>query len=196
MIKIRDGLIMPYWIWSPAEEAHHNRRADPRVPLHSYSDVLFLEYKKMADRAHVSPRNIKYILFHNVENTKTWAAVLKIFDRRGKLRRRSRNQPPELQLRSWPGERLSMRSDRDQVLAMLATPLGATVAWLLIQHKHYFAGKDIRSVSEVDFFAFFNPSVRTNTVFPRQVHIFKNRHADNWDTNHPKPSVLFTIESL
>ena len=145
VIKVRDGLIMPYFIWSPAEEARRRGRSAPDLPLAQYSDVLFLEYSKMAERAHVSVRNIKYILFHNVENTQTWAAVLKLFDRRGKLRHRS-NAKPQLQLRSWPGERFSMRSDRDETQALLATPLGATVAWLLIQHKSTFAGKDVRSV--------------------------------------------------
>lgn len=74
-INVAAGLVIPYYIYSPAHEA---KGTGPIVPLAQYSDVLFLEYSKLAGRARpkADVKGLNWMLFLNVENVDTWALVL------------------------------------------------------------------------------------------------------------------------
>ena len=109
-----------------------------------YSDVIFLEYSRVASKANVPVRNLRYILFDNVENQPTWAAVLTIFAHRKKatvIAAKGGKTSAEIDMPYWPGLEFAVPSEG--AYALLATPLGASLAWLLIQHKTQFAGKKV-----------------------------------------------------
>lgn len=119
------------------------------MTLSHYSDVLYLEYSKLALEARVYDRDLRHILFHNVENQSTWAIILTIFDKLGSLRtpKKPKNAKPQLVLDRWPGTVFDASSSSRK--ALQATPLGATVAWLLIQHKTTFRDRLVTEVSVV-----------------------------------------------
>jgi len=64
---------MPYYIFSPAREA------GGKGPNLKYSDVLYLEYNKLAKQYGRSIRDLRFVCFHNVENTDLWAAIVAVF---------------------------------------------------------------------------------------------------------------------
>lgn len=135
---------------------------------------------------------LRYFLFHNVENPETWAMVLRIFGRYGGLRHRSHGRA-ELQLPAWPGTRLPITSEEAQ--ALLATPIGGSIAWLLIQHKADLGGKTIlsESAAKVAPRAWCLRSHPLIVRFVHQVNIFRSKHMQNRDTPNPHPSLLFTL---
>lgn len=119
--------MIPYYIYSPSNEAKTNNINGDVVSFAHYSDVLFLEYSKLCGRAKTEISSLKHILFLNVENPSTWAIVLKVFKNKN-----DDNQDIPL----WPGTELNMNEFGGK--ALLGTQIGAPVAWMLIQHKQAF----------------------------------------------------------
>lgn len=129
------GLVIPYYIFSPRHEAETYNVKSELVPLAQYSDVLFLEYSKLAGRANADVSGLKYLLFHNIQNPDTWSTVLKALMNKNEGK-------PDVPL--WPGTKFSMNSAEGK--ALLGTQIGAPVAWMLIQHKEAFGAKSIVKV--------------------------------------------------
>lgn len=132
---MKAGLVIPYYVYSPRNEAARHNIKGELVPLAQYSDVLFLEYKKLAGRAKVEVSGLKYFLFHNIENQNTWSTVLKAL--------KNKNNG-NMDIPMWPGAEFSMNSAEGK--ALLGTQIGAPVAWMLIQHKQAFGGKSVFKV--------------------------------------------------
>ena len=128
-INVAAGLVIPYYIYSPAHEA---KGAGPIVPLAQYSDVLFLEYSKLAGRAkpEADMKGLNWMLFLNVENVDTWALVLTALKNR--------------KMDYWPGTEFTM--DTDEGKALLASQVGAPLGWMLVQHKDAFGRRTVVKV--------------------------------------------------
>lgn len=100
------------------------------VPLKQYSDVVFLAWQHAAGN---KVNGLRYVIRHGIINAKTIAVTKHILELRG-----AANQP-------WPGLKIPM-SDRD-ALALMGTPNGQGVAWMLIQHKQQLGWKTISDVT-------------------------------------------------
>jgi hypothetical protein len=129
------GLVIPYYIFSPRHEAETYNVKGELVPLAQYSDVLFLEYSKLAGRAKVEVSGLKYLLFHNIQNPDTWSTVLRAL---------MNKMDGKMDIPLWPGTEFSMNTAEGK--ALLGTQIGAPVAWMLIQHKKAFGAKSVVKV--------------------------------------------------
>ena len=154
------------------------------MPLAQYSDVIFLEYSKLCDRAKKEVSGLKYMLAINVENPNTWSIVLKAL-----MNRNGGNTDIPL----WPGTEFSMNEAEGK--ALLGTQIGAPLAWMLIQHKQAFGARSVVKAS----FLFLGlqgqiKGVMMLTTFLHvQVRVFRNKGMTNQDTDQPYPSLLFYL---
>jgi hypothetical protein len=106
--------------------------------------VVFVEWQTQAQIRDVNIKGLKGVFQMEIANADT-IFVIKIL-----------NGGEELL--PWPGLAFKMSDERGQ--AMLGTPNGLGVAWLLITHKSQFAGRTIESVRvwtgpEEDYYAYF-----------------------------------------
>ena len=128
--------MIPYYIFSPRHEAQTNNIKGELVPFAQYSDVLFLEYSKLAGRAKVDIALLEHLLFLNIENSNTWSVALRAL---------MNKNDGKMDIPLWPGTEFSM--DEAEGKALLGTQIGGPVAWLFIQHKKAFGSKSVVKVS-------------------------------------------------
>lgn len=129
------GLVIPYYIFSPRHEAAANNIKGELVPLAQYSDVLFLEYSKLAVRAKADVSSFKHFLALNIENANTWSIALRVL--------KNKNDG-KMDIPLWPGTEFSLNDVEGR--ALLGTQIGAPLAWMLIQHKQAFGAKSVVKV--------------------------------------------------
>lgn len=140
---------MPYYIFSPRTEANDKDIKGNLVPLAQYSDVLYLQYKKLCGRAKspAAMSSLKYMMDINIENPHTWSIALKaLMNKNG----------GKVDIPEWPGTEFSLNEAEGK--ALLGTQVGAPLAWMLIQHKEAFGKKSVVKV------VFYN-SVPVNRMF-------------------------------
>jgi hypothetical protein len=126
---------MPYYVFSPRNEAKEKNIQGEIVPLERYSDVLFLEYSKLCGRAHAQVSDFRYFLALNIQNVNTWSIALKAL-----VNKNGGNK----EIQYWPGTEFSLNEPEGK--ALLGTQIGAPLAWMLIQHKHAFGTKSVVKV--------------------------------------------------
>jgi len=131
VINPKDGAIVAYENMSPPEA---NRLAcrprDLDVPdLKHWSDVAFLQWKLKA----TEDSELRYVLRYNVLNVLTESVVKSIH---------TANATETL---PWPGTSYSATSLEGQ--ALLGTPNGSSVAYLLIQHKQELGHKTVDKIT-------------------------------------------------
>ena len=107
-----------------------NPTVDNPSPLSQYSDVVFLAWLAAAGP---SAKNLRYIFRGPVADPSTLAIAQSALANRGK------------DLVAWPGERLSMAEADTQ--AILGSPNGLGVGYLLAQHKDVLGVKVVESVT-------------------------------------------------
>ncbi|KAK6434860.1 hypothetical protein LTR95_008958 [Oleoguttula sp. CCFEE 5521] len=166
-MNIKQGLVIPYYIYSPQHEMSANKIQGKAVALSRYSDILFLYWKKLCNRTtKFVPCPLKYFLFLNIENQQTWSTVVTVLGSN--------------KLTEWPGQTFDMNSDQGK--ALLATQIGNPLAWLLIQHKEAF-GNQI--VTKVQVFKNTGATSRdTDTPYPNLLFYTGNAPKDD----HCNPS--------
>lgn len=104
------------------------------VPLDRWSDVVFLEWKKLCKKAHVPVSSLKHVIRYNVDNKPTEDVIQDVFglDRPdwSKISRGRRFHP-----------------DEEEFAALLGTPNGSGVAYMLIDHKGQFGQMRVKSIT-------------------------------------------------
>jgi hypothetical protein len=97
--------------------------------LKFWSDVVYLQWKM-----HSSPEStLKYVLRHNIMNPVTASIVEAI------------NIANSTTTLEWPGTSYAATSEEGQ--ALLGTPNGSGVAYLLVQHKQELGRKTIEKIT-------------------------------------------------
>jgi hypothetical protein len=113
--------------WGTAE-GHY---PGPPPSLRYMSDVLFLVYSNLMTRQNKPLDRLKGVMRHQIANAETksliWRAIKENWDDQVK----------------WPG--IDFQADSDEFAALLASPNGRGVAWLLLNH-HQLGRKTIDSV--------------------------------------------------
>ena len=108
---------------------------DNVIPLKRWSDVIFLNYQSlMVGRGKDAMHRLKYIFRMRVNNKKSVKIMEGILGG-GSLRE---------SIKAWPGVYYGMETDDGR--ALLGTPNGLGVAWLLIQHKKQLGRKTVAGV--------------------------------------------------
>ncbi|GAB7329099.1 hypothetical protein MBLNU13_g00933t1 [Cladosporium sp. NU13] len=177
VINLAAGLVIPYYIFSPRHEAQTHNIKGELVPLGQYSDVLFLEYAKLAGRTKGEMVPLKYLLFHNIENPNTWSTVLRAL---------SNKNDGKQDIPLWPGTVFSMNEAEGK--ALLGTQIGAPLAWMLIQHKNSFEGK---SVVKVRVFRSLSMTNRdTDQPYASLLFYVSDAPADNHSSTFPAQTAI------
>ena len=96
---------------------------------------MFLEYQDEAQKQGHDITKLQYVYRSVAQNKETKRVVKSILRSVGIESGRPH---------AWPGRNFGM--DTDEGKAILATPNGVGVAWLLFQHKEQFGRKTIKSV--------------------------------------------------
>jgi hypothetical protein len=121
-------------IRSPAQ-TYLGRLPDFHLPsLNRLSDVLFLNWKRLAGSDPNRIAGLKYVLHYYVTNRDTKAVISEIESR--SLTR----------IKNWPGRVFPITKSNKNGLALLGTPNGSGIAYFLFQHKDYFPEKTISKV--------------------------------------------------
>lgn len=107
------------------------REGAPTPALKQWSDVAFLQWKQQATNEGVAVQNLKYILRYNVQNDETTEVIMECLN----------HGTPGL----WPGIEFDINSEEGR--ALLGTPNGYGVGYLLLQHRADLGQKMIRSVN-------------------------------------------------
>ncbi|KAF1986537.1 hypothetical protein K402DRAFT_463472 [Aulographum hederae CBS 113979] len=111
--------------------------AVPVTPaLQRCSDVLFLAYQRMAEWENQDIRKLRYVFRCSIINADTRAVLRQIME------------APNTPMRTLKGWRESpwISIWNEQAMALLATPNGHGVAWLLINHKQSLGVKIVRRI--------------------------------------------------
>lgn len=111
-------------------------RSVPEV--RQWSDIVFNIWAQRTDEAGTAVASLKYIFKNHVNTEATedviWAAL-------------ARKQPPEEFAPAWPGYTYTPgKDDNDEFTALLGTPHGRGVAYLLADHPTGMGNKRIESI--------------------------------------------------
>lgn len=132
--------------------------SEQTVPLRRWSDVVFLTWQNLC-RGSERTKKLKWIFRLNITNDKTKKIIAEVM--RGDIHN----------LKGWPGN--TFIASQTSGLALLGTPHGAGVAWLLAQHKEQFG---------------FQRTVAKITVWDGKAEDFRHMSLSG-----PKPSMLFEL---
>jgi len=133
-IHVESGLLVASHNYSPAYKARvsgwHPSAALPL--LQHWSDVAFLQWASV-QQDEQGIRGLKYILRENTQNKDTFAVIRHII-----------SGLPTMGNLLWPGVEFDAKSDNG--MALLGTPNGAGVAWMLAQHRAQLGHKVVDKV--------------------------------------------------
>jgi len=122
-------------------ESHLKDKLDPdplvKAPLLArWSDVAFLAYQEQCRLTDQPVANLRYILQSKVVNKRTYQAIREILQRSNPL------QPSTAEM--WC---LEFSVDKPEAKALIATPNGYGIAWLLLRHRRQLGWKGITKVT-------------------------------------------------
>ncbi|KAK5008297.1 hypothetical protein LTR28_004175, partial [Elasticomyces elasticus] len=154
------GLIIAWGVYGPAYQGPRLEppNAGPYPPFGRLSDITAIVWQEGARAAGTDPRNLKYYISPQIVNGQSKDVIKQALTNAGVP-----TDPPP----AWP--------DSDEAKAILASPNGGALAWLLIQHKAMLGVKTITAV----------------TVFRDEGGTSKN---PDWDAQ--QPYVLFEIGEI
>ncbi|KAI4682345.1 uncharacterized protein J4E88_005235 [Alternaria novae-zelandiae] len=102
--------------------------------LRHWSDVAFLQYLSSFPEPPIRPIPLNYVFRVQIQNAATSLVLNKIISKHATFT-----------YEMWPGITFGMDSEEGK--AILGTPNGCGVAWMLIQHKKAFGEKNIEKVT-------------------------------------------------
>lgn len=103
-------------------------------PLRHWSDVAFLQYLSSFPEPPVRPIPLNYVFRVQIQNAETSLVLNNIISKHGTFT-----------FEFWPGITFGM--DTEEGKAILGTPNGAGVAWMLVQHRKALGEKRIEKVT-------------------------------------------------
>jgi hypothetical protein len=108
------------------------------IRVRHWSDVVFLHLLHMSESEPKNTMtNLRYIFRNNITNKDTLKVIKHILHRRNRV------------LRVWPGDTLDMNTpgDVEDIKALIGTPNGIGVAYLLLQHKRALGHKFVYRIN-------------------------------------------------
>lgn len=110
-----------------------NRDRHLQLPAVSrWSDVIFVEWQYETRRRPLGVGELKWLVRYNIANPTTRAVTVEALRRDGSRRTR------------WPG--VSFPACSENFEAIIGTPNGRGIVWLLASHKREFGAKTVESV--------------------------------------------------
>ncbi|CAE7185341.1 hypothetical protein PTNB85_07087 [Pyrenophora teres f. teres] len=129
-IHAKAGILIASYNRAPAYAARVPNT--PLPPVQHWSDVAFLQWQYLQEDEQ-GTRGLKYILRESIENEDTLAIVERIT-----------NDLAAGEDLYWPG--LVLDANSEQAMALLGTPNGGGVAWMLAQHRQQLGHKVVEKV--------------------------------------------------
>ncbi|KAF2125413.1 hypothetical protein P153DRAFT_112702 [Dothidotthia symphoricarpi CBS 119687] len=127
LVSHEHGLLVATQSYGPEFKTKHQEE-NPILPdLQHWSDMAYLQ-------CHENVADLKYVLRYRIQNNDTQAIIRHLCGETG---------PGDGLL--WPG--VTFRMDEDSGKALLGTPHGSGIAWLLIQHKKQLGHKTLDKVT-------------------------------------------------
>jgi hypothetical protein len=108
----------------------------PQPELRRWSDIAYLQWSDPS-LAHL-PNDLKYVVRSSIENRETIATIERVVANYCKVDK------------NWclyPGSNITWDIEDEEAKALLGTPNGSGVAWLLAQHKRELGWKVVQSVT-------------------------------------------------
>jgi hypothetical protein len=128
-----DGMIVAYDNLSPIEACRGEQCDSSVTPrLKFWSDVAFFQWKSRASEE----SELKYVLRYNIVNSVTNYVVEAI------------NFANDSETLPWPGVAYDADSEGGQ--ALLGTPNGSSIAYMLVQHRRYLGHKIVDKITVFD----------------------------------------------
>ncbi|KAM0144935.1 hypothetical protein ACHAP3_000054 [Botrytis cinerea] len=128
------GVIVAYNSMSPYQAELLKDVKSPIIPdLSRWSDIAYLQWAEVCKSHGTEMSNLKYVIRHHVTNQITSQVIKEVLGKRGESLTPS-------------GCVVSMGDGNGHGTALLGTPNGKGVAWLLAQHKETFKDMTIISV--------------------------------------------------
>ena len=133
-INIRSGLLIASRNYSPVYKARVSgwHLSAPLPSLQHWSDIAFLQWASV-QQDEQGIRGLKYILRENAQNKDTFAVIRHVI-----------SGLPTMGNLLWPG--VEFDAEPDKGMALLGTPSGAGVAWVLAQHRAQLGHKVVDKV--------------------------------------------------
>jgi len=140
ILNVESGVIIVYMAYGPDHEGQRQFpevTGDAVVPLKQWSDVTFLMWQ---EHAVANIKSLRYVFVTNIVNDDSYAIIKNVLDRH------------KTNIRSpWPELELEMHGQyQSDARALLGTPNGRGVAYLLATHKQQLGFKVINSVTIFD----------------------------------------------
>ncbi|KAF2405068.1 hypothetical protein EJ06DRAFT_11388 [Trichodelitschia bisporula] len=110
----------------------------PPALRQSWSDFVHYQWKKDKDQQALDPKGLKYVLRHHVINERTRDAV--------QYAMQQTKQVVQYWNRGGSPARLTPEDTPEEFKAMLATPNGHGIPWLLTQHKDTFGVREVYAI--------------------------------------------------
>ncbi|CAA9962858.1 hypothetical protein PTMSG1_06226 [Pyrenophora teres f. maculata] len=129
-IHAKAGILIASYNRAPAYAARVPNT--PLPPVQHWSDVAFLQWQYLQEDEQ-GTRGLKYILRESIENEDTLAIVERIT-----------HDLAAGEHLYWPG--LVLDANSEQAMALLGTPNGGGVAWMLAQHRQQLGHKVVEKV--------------------------------------------------
>jgi hypothetical protein len=144
VMNAKAGLFSAINNMSPAAKALLDNEVSelgtPLPELRHWSDIAFLQWSSLLSAPRITP--LRYILRANVQNADTLAVISHVLGYDASVRR---YMPERAQRPRWPGKMFAVDSWDAQ--ALLGTPNGSGVAWLVKQHGEELGCGEVRWVN-------------------------------------------------
>ncbi|THV44142.1 hypothetical protein BGAL_0721g00020 [Botrytis galanthina] len=128
------GVIVAYDSMSPYQVELSKDITSPIIPdLSRWSDIAYLQWAEVCKFHGTEVSNLNYVIRHHVTNQTTLDVIKEVLNERGESLAPS-------------GCVVSMKDSNGHGAALLGTPNGKGVAWILAQHKEAFKDLTITSV--------------------------------------------------
>jgi hypothetical protein len=126
---VRAGYIVAYNNFSPSYQVRFSIiRTLPDVK--TWSDVTFVEWQEQAEASGLDIKGLKYVIRYHIVNTDTKWII--------------QQAAGESSLITWPGVNIPMSDEKGR--AVLGTPNGVGIAYLLATHKAQLGQLTVESV--------------------------------------------------
>jgi hypothetical protein len=140
--------------------------------LRNWSDVAFLQWQRVAKRFSVRGTALKYIVRSNVANPNTLDIMSQVLGEYAGSRNIPECRDDFVPRPRWPG--VDFDIDSDEGLALLSTPYGNSIGWLLAQHKRELGHRVISKVT-----IFFHETVDQGLQWEDANLLFHIKEADD-----------------
>lgn len=128
--NVEQGSIMAWSGYTPADGIKAKGNGSSTVPLQTWEDVTFLEWQR---RAEEDVHKLRYLWALHILDPTTQSIINKALQDRG------------AKLVPWPGYMFHWGSPEGR--ALLASPVGRDIAWMMIRHKTQLGRKVFLHVS-------------------------------------------------